>query len=70
MNVLLVEDDAMLQKSLTYFLKSNKYQVTDFDNGLEATKLKVFELGADEFITKPFSPSVLLRRIEKLISRN
>ena len=122
MNVLLVEDDEMLQKSLTYFLKSNNYQVTDFDNGLdaiqfietrgneldlvitdlnlpfaggqqvihatralkdlnipiivltssgvEATELEVFELGADEFITKPFSPSVLLKRIENLITRN
>lgn len=39
-------------------------------SGVEATELEVFELGADEFITKPFSPSVLLKRIEKLISRH
>lgn len=120
MNVLLVEDDEMLQKSLSYFLNSNSYKVTDFNNGLdaidflnspeqkidlvitdlnlpfaggkqvilatralkknnipiivltssgvEATELEVFDLGADDFITKPFSPSVLLKRIEKLIA--
>lgn len=122
MNILLVEDDAMLQKSLSYFLKANEFKVTDFDNGLdalnylnseienvdlvitdlnlpfaggqqvihdirknkqsklpiivltssgvEATELEIFDLGADEFITKPFSPQVLLRRIDKLLPKN
>ncbi len=36
-------------------------------SGVEATELEVFDLGADEFITKPFSPTVLLKRIEKLL---
>jgi DNA-binding response OmpR family regulator len=35
---------------------------------VESTELEVFELGADDFIAKPFSPAVLLKRIEKLIS--
>ncbi|MGY5847119.1 response regulator transcription factor [Salegentibacter sp. HM20] len=122
MNILLVEDDAMLQKSLSYFLRANEFKVTDFDNGLdalnylnseienvdlvitdlnlpfaggqqviqdirknkqsdlpiivltssgvEATELEIFDLGADEFITKPFSPQVLLRRIDKLLPKN
>ncbi|MFC4815806.1 MULTISPECIES: response regulator transcription factor [unclassified Flavobacterium] len=37
-------------------------------SGVENTELEVFDLGADEFIAKPFSPQVLLKRIEKLIS--
>lgn len=116
--VLLVEDNEMLRKSLSFFLKANHFEVTEFDNGLDAiayielnysqihllitdlnlpfaggqqvihaarktenkaikiivltssgvesTELEVFELGADEFVSKPFSPPVLLKRIEKL----
>ncbi len=122
MHILLVEDDEMLQKSLSYFLKANSFTVTSFTNGkdaldflkdnhtnldvvitdlnlpfaggqqiihntrnlqqsdipiivltssgVESTELEVFDLGADEFITKPFSPSVLLKRIQKLLARN
>ncbi len=33
---------------------------------VENTEIEVFELGADDFIPKPFSPQVLLKRIEKL----
>lgn len=118
--IVLVEDDEMLLKSLTFFLQSSNYEVVGFENGLDAieyintnykdirmvitdlnlpfiggqqvihsirqientnisiivltssglesTELEVFELGADEFISKPFSPAVLLKRIEKLIN--
>ncbi|MDT0690008.1 response regulator transcription factor [Salegentibacter sp. F188] len=121
MRILLVEDDEMLRKSLVFFLTSKKYEVSAFDNGLDAithlessenptdllitdlnlpfaagqqvigaakkivdssipiivltssgvesTELEVFDLGADEFVTKPFSPPVLLKRIEKLLPK-
>ncbi|NJW53048.1 response regulator transcription factor [Salinimicrobium oceani] len=119
MNILFVEDDEMLRRSLVFYLQSNKFQVEAFDNGsdaikyiedtlsqidlvitdlnlpfaggrqvlqavkdkpgeeipvivltsssVEATELEVFDLGADEFVTKPFSPPVLLKRINKLV---
>lgn len=119
MNILLVEDDEMLRRSLAFYLKSNQFHVEAFDNGsdaishiatatnsidlvitdlnlpfaggkqvlqavkdigeveipvivltssgVEATELELFELGADEFVTKPFSPPVLLKRINKLM---
>ncbi|MFV8326352.1 response regulator transcription factor [Flavobacterium sp. ZS1P14] len=35
--------------------------------GLEKTVLKAFELGADDFITKPFSPNELIVRIKRLL---
>lgn len=37
--------------------------------GVEKAELDAFEIGASEFITKPFSPSVLKARIDKLLSK-
>jgi two-component system response regulator Irr len=119
MKLLLIEDNDMLRKSLSFFLKSKGYEVIEFDNGLDAidfiriqykeihlivtdlnlpfaggqqiihatrqikdadiqivvltssgvenAELEVFEMGANDFISKPFSPAVLLKRIEKLL---
>jgi two-component system, OmpR family, response regulator VicR len=35
--------------------------------GSEKTILEAFELGADDFITKPFSPNELCMRIKKML---
>jgi len=38
--------------------------------GLEKTALNAFEIGASEFITKPFSLPVLAARVEKLLQNS
>lgn len=37
--------------------------------GVEKAELDAFEIGASEFISKPFSPSILKARIDKLLSK-
>lgn len=37
--------------------------------GLEKTVLEAFQLGADDFITKPFSPNELSVRVRKLLMK-
>ncbi|MGV3611076.1 MAG: response regulator [Fluviicola sp.] len=116
MNILFIEDEDILRKSLSFFLRSQGHEVAEFDNGADAimhihqhhesihliitdlnlplaggkqvlhssnpyknikkivltsysmedNELAVFDLGGDDFIAKPFSPQVLLKRIEKL----
>ncbi|WP_129020803.1 response regulator transcription factor [Edaphocola flava] len=117
MKIILIEDEEMLRRSLAFFLRSQGYEVVEFDNGedainhiilhhqdirliitdlnlpfaggkqvlhaskdfgnirkvvltsqsVETNEVEVFDLGADDFIAKPFSPQALLRRIEKMI---
>ena len=38
--------------------------------GEERDELKGFELGVDEYITKPFSPKILVARVQALLRRN
>jgi two-component system response regulator Irr len=119
MKILFAEDNDLLRKSLSYFLGSNGYLVSQCNNGrdaietlknniydliitdinmpqiggmeiinivrneyhlntpiivltscgVEKTELDAFDIGASEFISKPFSPSVLKARIEKLLKQ-
>lgn len=38
------------------------------NHGSESVEIESFELGASEFISKPFSPPILNSRIQKLLS--
>jgi DNA-binding response OmpR family regulator len=51
-------------------LKSNMPIVMLTRVGLEETVLQAFELGADDYITKPFNPEELALRIKRLLIKN
>jgi len=115
--ILIAEDDLLLRKSITFYLKDKGFEITEAADGIEATEhinnnkfdlliidikmphiggmeiinmvrgelkmdtpiivltasgieeveLKSFVMGANEFISKPFSPSVLKARIDRLL---
>ncbi len=117
-HILLVDDDALLRRSLAFKLERNGYQVSAVDNaeealalarrdrpdlilldiglpgmdGLEAVRefrwrlavpvifltarrrqidhLLGLELGADDFITKPFDMDILLARVKVVLRRS
>lgn len=50
-------------------LKSNAPIIVLTSFGIEKAELDAFEIGASEFVSKPFSPSVLKARIDKLLSK-
>lgn len=116
--ILVIEDDSLLNKTLSYNLSSAKYEVDSamsvataksflncksydlvvldvnlpdgngFDlckeikevndkavimfltaNDMESDMIKGFELGADDYVTKPFHISVFLKKVNAILSR-
>lgn len=51
-------------------LKSSTPIIVLTSFGIEKAELDAFEIGASEFVTKPFSPSILKARIEKLLAKS
>lgn len=49
--------------------KSNVHVIMLTARGEEQDELFGFELGADEYISKPFSPKILVARVEALLNR-
>lgn len=117
--ILIADDEALIRRLVSDFLRSSGYEPVEAVNGLDAIEkfkseqnislvicdimmpeadgwevcktireissvpilmltarsqefdeLMSFESGADDFVTKPFSPSVLMKRVEALLKRS
>lgn len=59
---------------ITAFIRNELRQSTPIiilsAEGLEDTVLQAFEIGANDFITKPFSPAELAVRVKRILGKN
>lgn len=58
-----------LVSTVKHTLKMNLPMIVLSNMHLEATILEAFRLGADDFITKPFSPNELSVRVARILSK-
>ena len=84
LKILVVDDESRMRKLVKDFLTRAGYQVLEAQDGeeavdtfystkginlLEQDELLGFELGVDEYISKPFSPKILVARVEAILRR-
>src|SRR5829696_4607098 len=83
--ILLVEDDPKTRATVALYLQREGYDVATAEDGVRATsgtaiimvtarsteedKLAGLDLGADDYVTKPFSPRELMARIRAVLRR-
>jgi len=83
--IFLVEDDVNFGLVLKSYLEINDFDVThvmdgkdavptfkkgEYDQSLKEDVLKGFDVGADDYVTKPFDSDVLLMKIKAILKRS
>src|SRR4030042_1762112 len=69
-HILVVDDEADLVELISYNLKKEGFSVDSALNGEEVDKILGLEMGADDYITKPFSPRELVARVKAVLRRS
>lgn len=65
--ILVADDEPYVLRSLEFILKKEGYRVLTATDGQEVDRLQALESGADEFITKPYSPRKLVDRVREIL---
>ena len=73
LKVLVVDDESRMRKLVRDFLVKSNYSKVPIimltARADEQDELLGFQLGVDEYISKPFSPKILVARIEAILRR-
>ena len=81
LKILVVDDESRMRKLVKDFLTKKNFQVLEAGDGEEAMDIMLtargderdellgFDLGVDEYISKPFSPKILVARVEAILRR-
>src|SRR6266508_1250477 len=69
LRALVVDDEAPLVGLVTRYLEREGFQVRAAGDGLHAVELASLGVGADDYLTKPFSPRELVARIRAMLRR-
>jgi two-component system, OmpR family, response regulator VicR len=84
LKILIAEDDVLMIKILEFILKRSGLEIIGYSKGTfenipvivvsslgeeEGTVVEAFNLGADDFVSKPFNPNELLLRVKRLFAK-
>ena len=69
-HILVVEDESALVEILRYNLEKEGFEVAVAADGEEADRVRGLEVGADDYVAKPFSPSELIARVRAVLRRS
>ena len=67
--VLIVEDETALVELLRYNLEQSGFRVSVAYDGEEGDRVRGLDAGADDYVSKPFSPTELVARIRAVLRR-
>ena len=67
--VLVVEDETALVELLRYNLEQAGFRVAVAYDGEEGDRVRGLDAGADDYVSKPFSPTELVARIRAVLRR-
>ena len=85
LKILVVDDESRMRKLVKDFLMKKDFDVLEAGDGEQAVdiffeekdialiirdELMGFDLGVDEYISKPFSPKILVARVEAILRRS
>ena len=68
-SILVCDDDKEIVEAIEIYLTQEGYQVLKAYDGMQALKILGLNIGADDYMTKPFNPLELVARVKSQLRR-